>query len=50
MYLVAAKAALGVGWIYVRIFAVLNFAGIPMSTLNAKFKKGLYLDKVWGSD
>ena len=36
------EGSLGVGRVYVKIFAILNFAGILMSTLTAKFKKCLY--------
>ena len=37
-------AAYEQGLVYVKIFAVLMFAGSPMSTLTAKFKGFLYID------
>ena len=35
------EGSLGAGLVYDKIFAILNFVGILMSTLTAKFKKGL---------
>ena len=45
MSLVAGNPAYEQGLDYVKILAVLIFAGSPMSTLTAKFKGCLYSDQ-----